>query len=146
MQLTFRKNTVITVAAGVLLVSVLALALVTSNVQPSVIGVSTPRFTTVKPAEFAQEVAETGAVIIDIRTAAEYDTGKLSGAISIDYYKTDFRAQLAKLDKSKPYKLYCNSGNRSASAVAIMRDLGFSDVTELAGGIQAWKQQGFPIV
>ena len=42
--------------------------------------------------------------------------------------------------------MYCRSGNRSAGAREIMRDLGFEEVYEIDGGIADWVQAGLPIV
>jgi rhodanese-related sulfurtransferase len=41
--------------------------------------------------------------------------------------------------------VYCHSGNRSAAAVAAMRTLGFTNVSELDGGITAWQTAGYPV-
>jgi rhodanese-related sulfurtransferase len=78
---------------------------------------------------------ESGAKLIDIRTQAEYDAGHYEGASMIDFYKSDFKSNLAKLDKATPYYIYCRSGNRSGQALQIMRGLGFKEVYDLAGGM-----------
>lgn len=76
------------------------------------------------------------SVIIDVRTPAEFAEGHLEGAINIDVSAAGFADQVAALDQKVPYVVYCRSGNRSASAVATMRSLGFTEVTD-AGGMQA---------
>src|SRR4051812_48521837 len=57
-----------------------------------------------------------GATIIDVRTAGEFDEGHIDQARNIDWQETTFDAQLAKLDKSKPYFVYCMAGGRSSEA------------------------------
>ena len=84
-------------------------------------------------------------VVLDIRTPEEFAGGHLSGAINIDYYADDFEAQLGELDLEVPYVMYCNSGNRSGNALPVMDSLGFSEVYELDGGIQAWYAANLPI-
>ncbi|MCP3997539.1 MAG: rhodanese-like domain-containing protein [bacterium] len=81
-------------------------------------------------------------VILDIRTPEEFGTGHIDGAINIDYYAADFEAQLSGLDLTVPYVMYCNSGNRSSNALPLMDSIGFEEVYELDGGIQAWYLAG----
>lgn len=85
-------------------------------------------------------------VILDVRTAEEFDEGHLEGAVMIDFYQEDFADRLAELDPDVPYLLYCRSGNRSGQTAALMKELGFTDVADVDGGILAWAQGGNPIV
>ena len=87
----------------------------------------------------------TDFVILDIRTPEEFNSGRIAESVNIDFYESSFAAELDKLDKDKTYFVYCNSGNRSGSAMGTMRDLGFVDVYDLDGGIQAWYNSGFDI-
>lgn len=95
----------------------------------------------------AEIIAEPPAdlVILDIRTPEEFAAGHIAGAINIDYYAADFEAQLGDLDLEVPYVMYCNSGNRSSNALPLMDSIGFSEVYELDGGIQAWFNAGNPV-
>lgn len=93
--------------------------------------------------EFATEInSDENAFILDVRTAEEYTLGRIAGAENIDYYSSDFKERLSGLDRNLNYKIYCNSGNRSASTLQIMKELGFKNITELNGGIQAWNRVG----
>lgn len=85
-------------------------------------------------------------VILDVRTPEEYAEGHIDGAVMIDFYRDDFAEQLAGLDPSVPYLLYCRSGNRSGQTALAMRDLGFTDVADVDGGIISWGGAGLPIV
>lgn len=85
-------------------------------------------------------------VILDVRTPEEFAEGHLEGATMIDFYRDDFAAQLEQLDPDVPYLLYCRSGNRSGQAADIMRELGFSDVSDVDGGILAWNDLDLPTV
>ena len=84
-------------------------------------------------------------IVLDIRTPEEFAGGHLAGAINIDYYADDFESQLRQLDLEVPYVMYCNSGNRSSNALPVMDSIGFDEVYELDGGIQAWYGAGLPI-
>lgn len=92
--------------------------------------------------EFTNELESENAIILDIRTPGEFAQGRIEGAENIDFYASDFESQLDKLDKDAEYKIYCNSGNRSATALEMMREKGFTNVVELSGGIQAWVTAG----
>ncbi len=84
-------------------------------------------------------------VILDIRTPEEFTAGRIAGSVNIDFYEANFADELDKLDKNKTYFVYCNSGNRSGTAMGTMKELGFTDVYDLDGGIQAWYSSGFSI-
>ena len=75
--------------------------------------------------------------LIDVRTSGEFASGSIPGAKNIDIMSANFKKQLASLDKSKDYFLFCRSGNRSAQACSIMAGQGFN-VYNLRGGIGAW--------
>lgn len=85
-------------------------------------------------------------VILDIRTPAEFQQGHIAGARSVDYYSSQFKAQLAALDRNKSYLIYCRSGNRSNRALGLFAELGFSRLYHLKGGILDWQANGLKLV
>ena len=90
--------------------------------------------------------ATANAVLLDVRTAGEYQTGYIAGTmLNIDYRSADFADKISKLDKQKTYFVYCRSGKRSASAIEIMKQQGFKHLYDLEGGIVAWEKAGKPI-
>lgn len=82
------------------------------------------------------------AVILDVRTPAEFKEAHIKNAINVDYHASDFRRQLNKLDKSTHYIIHCKSGFRSSKSLDIMKRLGFERVTHIDGGFDAWKAAG----
>lgn len=84
-------------------------------------------------------------ILLDVRTAGEYSEGHIKNAINIDWYSPDFQAEVAKLDKSKPVFLYCKSGGRSGQAAQVLKNMGFTEVYDLDGGITSWKNEGLPL-
>ena len=87
----------------------------------------------------AQFESDENAVILDVRTEMEFNEGFISNAINYDFHQgAGFVADLETLDKSKNYYVYCRSGARSASACAIMNELGFENAYNLLGGIIEW--------
>ena len=75
------------------------------------------------------------AVLLDVRTPAEYNAGHIASAINIDFEDSSFEDNIKKLDPSKTYFVYCRSGNRSSKAVLIMRRDNDKNLYELQGGI-----------
>ncbi len=84
-------------------------------------------------------------VVLDVRTPEEHAEAHIAGSTNIDFYAADFAAQLDQLDKDTPYFVYCRSGNRSAETITTMRELGFTEVYELEGGIVSWAGAGLPV-
>jgi rhodanese-related sulfurtransferase len=81
-------------------------------------------------------------IIIDDRVPELYRTGHIANAINIPY-GPDFSARIGKIDKNKVYLVYCPSGCGSTSKA--MKQLGFREVYEISGGLNAWKSEGLPI-
>lgn len=97
-------------------------------------------------ASFAKKIKETpNAVVVDVRTPGEYSGGHIENAQNIDWRGNDFDAKTAKLDKTKPVFVYCQSGGRSASAVSKLKADGWKEVYELEGGIGSWKSANMPV-
>lgn len=92
------------------------------------------------PEQFRRRMSERGMILIDVRTSQEFQGGHIPGAVNIDFYK-NFESKIKKMDKSKTYLLYCRSGNRSGTAVKMMKKLGFKDVSHLQKGILSWKEK-----
>ena len=95
----------------------------------------------VSAAEFAKKDIS-DAVIVDVRTPGEYESGHLKGATLIDFSSREFPAKIAELDKSAKYFVYCKSGVRSSRAVSYMVQNGFKNVCNIDGGISALAGSG----
>jgi len=94
----------------------------------------------------AATVAVGDAVIIDVRTPEEFAAGHLDGALLIDFKNPSFGDEIAKLDPSASYIIYCRSGNRSAQAATRMREIGIENITDLGSLENASAQTGVAIV
>jgi rhodanese-related sulfurtransferase len=102
-------------------------------------------FKNIGPAEFDALRQKGANVVLDVRTQKEYDAGHIPGAVHIDFYSSDFKKQIAKLDKSKTYLVHCASGGRSAKACSQMEKLNFTNLYNLKGGMRAWEKAGKPV-
>lgn len=83
--------------------------------------------------------SEGTATFIDVRTPSEIAQGKLNGALEANVTSIMFKKQIADLDKSEAYVLYCRSGMRSNKACKIMSKEGFTDLTNVSGGYMGMK-------
>jgi rhodanese-related sulfurtransferase len=81
---------------------------------------------------------EKNHVVLDVRSPQELGEGFVPGYRQVNFFSTSFREELAKLDRSKTYLVYCRSGNRSGKACGMMSKMGFENVYNLQGGILAW--------
>ena len=103
-------------------------------------------FTTQSADEFAKTISDTSVVVLDVRTPAEFASGHIAQAMNIDVEGGAFEQQIASLDKSKTYAIYCHSGRRSANAAKIMSKAGFTSLYNLDGGVTAWANAGQQLV
>ena len=102
-------------------------------------------FENLEVAAFAELIADSNVVILDVRKADEFAEGHIKGAILIDQFQSDFVEQAqAKLPKGKTIAVYCRSGRRSANAAGKLADIGYKCVN-LKGGILAWKKADMPV-
>ena len=89
----------------------------------------------------------TVAAVIDVRTPEEVSAGYLEGALKFDYQGANFASEIATLDKSKDYVIYCRSGNRAGGAINFMKQNGFTGTLTNAGSLdEAASATGLPVV
>ena len=84
--------------------------------------------------------------VIDVRSASEYASGHLQGAVNMDVESATFPEQIATLDKNGTYVLYCHSGRRAGIAADEMKAAGFTHVINAGGYQDASNATKLPIV
>jgi rhodanese-related sulfurtransferase len=95
--------------------------------------------------EFESAINKSNVQVLDVRTAAEYESGHLKAAFLADWNnETQFRDRVKSLDKTKPVYVYCLSGGRSGAAAQWLNQNGFT-AYNLKGGILAWKNGDRPL-
>ena len=95
--------------------------------------------------EFAELIADSNVVVLDVRMAAEFAEGHIQRAILIDQGQSDFVEKAkATLPTDKTIAVYCRSGRRSANAAGRLADVGYKCVN-LKGGIIAWQGANMPV-
>jgi rhodanese-related sulfurtransferase len=89
----------------------------------------------------------TVAAVIDVRTPEEVAGGHLEGALKFDFQGPNFASEIATLDKSQDYVIYCRSGNRAGGAINFMKQNGFTGTLTNAGSLdEAASATGLPVV
>jgi rhodanese-related sulfurtransferase len=95
----------------------------------------------VTPVQAAQMQTE-GAFILDVRQPDEWAEVHIEGATLIPL--TELENRLAELPRDQKIVVVCRSGNRSAQGRDTLLENGFSQVTSMAGGMNAWQAAGLP--
>jgi rhodanese-related sulfurtransferase len=97
--------------------------------------------TSVGPAR-AAELIEDGATLIDVRRPEEWEGGRIPGARHVEMNAVPAAAD--SIERERPVLFYCRGGNRSGMAADAYRQAGY-DAYHVAGGIQAWVDDGKPL-
>ena len=91
-----------------------------------------------------ERLADGGELFLDVRERDEWEEGHIPGAVHIPRGHLESRVESALPERSQPVVVYCASGNRSAFAAKTLEELGYENVSSLAGGFTDWKRNGFP--
>jgi len=112
------------------------------------ISCKTPRWQALKsqlinlePKQFMEKMASNSpTVLIDVRTADEFNLSHIDGAINIDYLHENFWNEIEKLSNEVYIFVYCRTGRRSIRACTLMRNGGFDKdkIFNLDGGYEAF--------
>ncbi len=85
------------------------------------------------------------ALIVDVRSVAEFSAGHIPGAINIPAEKLTDRVDDLSKHKARPIIVACQSGVRTSGACSKLKKVGFERLYELSGGLGAWQQAGLPL-
>ena len=87
--------------------------------------------------------ADTLPLFLDVRESGEWQEGHIPGAVHIPRGNLESRVEAMVPDKSREIVVYCAVGARSAFAVKSLAELGYENLTSLAGGFADWKRNGY---
>lgn len=128
-----RNLTWLWIGLGALLVAVVGILVFSPKATPSV---------EITPAQ-AYVKFQQGAYFLDIRSQAEWDQFHIKGSTLIPLDQLQNR--LSEVPKDQEIVVVCLSGHRSQSGTTILLQAGFTRVSCLSGGLQAWNAAGYPI-
>lgn len=111
------------------------------------------RVRALSPHQLDLQIVTGGCRVVDVREAEELDElGGIATAVHVPRGLLEFRADPTHplhqpgLDPRVRVVLYCAGGSRSALAAGTLQQLGYTDVAHLAGGFDAWRAAGLPVV
>ena len=121
----------------------------------ALIGVATLLSVSIASAEALPEIDVAAAAaqiqdkqikVLDVREPAEFATGVIQGALLIPLGQVEKR--IGELDalKDRPMLVVCGSGGRSAQAIRVLSKYGFTKLTNIKGGMNAWRKANLPVV
>jgi molybdopterin/thiamine biosynthesis adenylyltransferase/rhodanese-related sulfurtransferase len=100
------------------------------------------RITEIDTAGAEAEVAKPNTVVLDVREPDEYEQGAIPGAVHIPRGHLESQVEGRILDRDAHIVVYCAGGTRSAFAADTLNQLGYTDVSSMAGGFNRWKDEG----
>ena len=98
---------------------------------------------TIDVAGLVTKLESDGPRVIDVRGTSEWNQGHLPEATHI--YLGELEQRTASSRRDEPIVVHCETGTRAAIAASLLMARGFSDVTVLSGGYDAWRRAGLPI-
>ncbi len=115
-----------------------------SSIDMSMPAMSGTASSLLDPTAFAAAMKQPRTVVIDVHVPFE---GKLNnGDLMIPYDQIAQYADELPADRSTPLAIYCRSGNMSAIAAPVLAAMGYTDIVELRGGMQAWVADGRDLI
>lgn len=100
---------------------------------------------TIKVDSAVQVANDGGAIFLDTRTSVEYEVSHIPGAEFVDYEAFDM-SQLVDLPRDTAIVVYCSVGYRSERIGEQLLEAGFTNVSNLYGGIFSWKNENQTVV
>ena len=92
------------------------------------------------------EIQDSDYILVDVRTAEEYESGHIQDAVNFDFYSESFQKEILSLDKSSSIFLNCRTQNRSTKTANYLKGNGYKEITVLTGGITSWVKNGNDLV
>lgn len=86
----------------------------------------------------AHQLVKQGAFLLDVRTAGEFSSGHIQGAVNISVQELESKLASLPAKKDTPIVVYCQSGRRSAMAKEMLEKAGYTKVSDL-GAMANWK-------
>jgi hydroxyacylglutathione hydrolase len=83
-------------------------------------------------------------MVVDVRRASEWNEGHMPNATHL--YLGNLAELTADLPRDTPIALHCQGGTRSAIAASLLQAKGFTNVANVAGGFDAWRKAGLPVM
>jgi len=115
------------------------------------IGQANREINTISVEDLVKDINKDNIVVIDVQSKdAVKKAGMIPGAIHAERGMLEFHAdqseenpfRISELDPSKQIVVYCGVGGQGALSAKTLKDMGFKNVSNLEGGVKAWKDSG----
>lgn len=83
---------------------------------------------------------------IDCREVVEWKDAHIAGVTLLPLSELESKFESVLKDKNTPIIIHCKSGKRSMSACMFLLSKGYTNLTNVKGGIIGWIQEGYPVV
>ncbi|MBL8851442.1 MAG: MBL fold metallo-hydrolase [Planctomycetaceae bacterium] len=110
--------------------------------QVKAAGLRTESYRSLTPQDLRSSIERGDVKLLDVRSGTEFRDGRIAGAEH--RFVGKLLREMNDIDRSRPVVAQCQGGGRSAIATSILQRAGF-DVTNMAGGFNAWKAAGLPV-
>ncbi len=107
------------------------------------LSVSTERLSAQVAAERVAATYGGAPLMVDVRAPVERQQKRIAGSVGIPL--NDLCERLSELPTDRPVLVYCAGGYRSSIAASLLQRHGFTQVSEIAGGIAAWDAGNLPL-
>jgi adenylyltransferase/sulfurtransferase len=84
-----------------------------------------------------------GVTVLDVREPDEWEEAHIPGAKHLPRGVLEYRAADQLPDKDARIVIHCASGGRSALAAKSLQEMGYTNVANMEGGINAWRERGY---
>lgn len=114
--------------------------------NPSYQAFTLAGITHIEPTEAAVELTESRALIVDVREQEELDIIQFDTTEIIHLPLSSIAETFSSLPKDKTLIIACSNGVRSVKVANLLKHQGFTNATNLDGGINQWYREGLPLV
>ncbi len=87
--------------------------------------------------DILKQKVKDGAILLDVRSLQEYNEGHLYGAVHLADYEITIKYNNVLANKNSEIVVYCQNGGRSKKACKKLKKLGYTNVYNLCGGLDA---------
>jgi rhodanese-related sulfurtransferase len=101
-------------------------------------------YNNVAPATISDQMKATKMTLIDVREASEFATGYIDGFANVPV-RTLIKSDKLPADKTAPIVITCASGHRGMLSIMALQLLGYTNVKNISGGVNAWKAANLPV-
>lgn len=97
------------------------------------------------PGEAVRQINDRNALLVDVRSPADFKRGHIIGAVNVPLAKLAERSKELGKAGERPLIVYCALGSTAPQAAEQLRKQGYAEVAALKGGLNAWQSAGLPV-